>query len=61
MNTNPDEATLALWLDDELTGEQLAAVEAWAANQPEKIAAREGIRRWRATMAAAIPASEEPP
>ncbi len=61
MNTNPDEASLALWLDDELTGEQLAAVEAWAATQPEQIAAREDIRRWRATMAAAIPASEEPP
>ena len=32
MNTNPDEATLALWLDDELHGEELAAVEAWAAD-----------------------------
>lgn len=61
MNTNPDEAALALWLDDELTGEQLAAVEAWAAGQPEQLSAREDIRRWRATMAAAIPASEEPP
>lgn len=61
MNTNPDEATLALWLDDELTGEALAAVEAWAVSQPGQIAAREDIRRWRATMAAAIPASEEPP
>lgn len=61
MNTNPDESTLALWLDDELTGDALAAVEAWAASQPEQLAAREGIRRWRATLAAAIPASEEPP
>lgn len=61
MNTNPDELTLALWLDDELTGDALAAVEAWAAGEPEQIAAREGIRRWRATMAAAIPAAEELP
>ena len=61
MNTNPDEATLALWLDDELTGEQLAAVEAWASRQPAQLVAREEIRRWRATMAAAVPVSVEPP
>lgn len=61
MNTNPDDATLALWLDDELTGEQLAVVEAWASRQPAQLAAREEIRRWRATMAAAVPASVEPP
>lgn len=61
MNTNPDESTLALWLDDELTGEELAAVEAWASNQPEQLAAREEIRQWRKTVAAAIPAAEEPP
>ena len=61
MNTNPDEVTLALWLDDELTGEELATVEAWAAGQPAQLAAREEIRRWRATVANAIPASEEPP
>ena len=61
MNTNPDESTLALWLDDELTGEELAAVEAWASNQPEQLAAREEIRQWRKTVAAAIPAVEEPP
>ncbi len=61
MNTNPDEATLALWLDDELTGAEQAAVEAWAIQQPEQITAREEVRRWRATFSAAIPASEEPP
>lgn len=61
MNTNPDEATLALWLDDELTGAELAAVEAWAAGQPEQLAAREEIRGWRRTMAAVVPACEEPP
>lgn len=61
MNTNPDEAKLALWLDDELTGEDLATVEAWAMSQPGQIAAREETRNWRATLAAALPASEEPP
>ncbi|RYD21327.1 MAG: hypothetical protein EOP88_11785 [Verrucomicrobiaceae bacterium] len=61
MNTNPDESTLALWLDDELTGEELAAVEAWAASQPEQLAAREEIRQWRKTVATALPAVEEPP
>jgi hypothetical protein len=61
MNTNPDEAALALWLDDELTGEQLAAVESWAVKHPEQLAAREEIRRWRSTVATALPATEEPP
>jgi hypothetical protein len=61
MNTNPDEATLALWLDDELAGDALAAMEAWAASQPAQLAAREETRRWRATLAAALPAAQEPP
>jgi hypothetical protein len=61
MNTNPDEATLALWLDDELAGADLAAVEGWALTRPEQLAAREEIRRWRATVASAMPAFEEPP
>ncbi len=61
MNTKPDDTTLALWLDDELEGEDLARMEAWAADQPEQLAAREEIRRWRAMIGACIPASEEPP
>lgn len=61
MNTNPDESTLALWLDDELTGEQLANVESWAVAHPDQLAAREAVRQWRATIASAIPAVEEPP
>ena len=36
MNTNPDETTLALWLEDELTGAELAAMDAWAADMPEQ-------------------------
>lgn len=61
MNTNPDETKLALWLDDELTGDDLAAMDAWAAKMPEQLAAREELRSFRKMMAGALPASEEPP
>jgi anti-sigma factor RsiW len=61
MNTNPDETKLALWLEDELPEEEFAAFEAWATCQPEQIAARAQIRRWRELIASAIPAGEEPP
>ena len=61
MNTSPDETKLALWLDDELEGEELAAFEAWVADQPQHLAAREEVRRWRQMIAATVPASEEPP
>ena len=61
MNTSPDETKLALWLDDELEGEELAAFEKWVSGQPEHLAAREEVRRWRKRIAAAVPASEEPP
>ena len=52
---------LALWLDDELHGEELVAFEAQAGHRPELIAARAEIRRWRELVAATIPAVEEPP
>lgn len=61
MNTNPDEVTLALWLEDELSGEELAAMEAWAANESDQLAAREQARHWRATVAAVMPGTVEPP
>jgi hypothetical protein len=61
MNTNPDDTMLALWLDDELHGEELAAFESKAANRAEMLAAREEVRRWRAMIAAVLPAAEEPP
>jgi anti-sigma factor RsiW len=61
MNTNPDETRLAMWLDDELTGADLAEMEAWAATRPEQLAAREDVRSFRKMMAANLPASEEPP
>ena len=61
MNINPDETRLALWLEDELHGEELAAFEATLADRPELHAAREEARRWRDMMFAALPSSEEPP
>ena len=61
MNTNPDETKLALWLDDELTGTELAEMNEWAAAHPEHLAAREELRKFRNTLAQNIPASEEPP
>lgn len=60
MNTNPDETKLALWLEDELHGEELATFELWVAGNPEHLAARDEIRRWRGMMAT-VPAAEEPP
>lgn len=61
MNTNPDDTTLALWLDDELTGEELAGMNAWALDKPEQIDAREELRAFRKMMSENISASEEPP
>jgi hypothetical protein len=61
MNTYPDDTRLALWLDDELDGEELAAFEKWAAQDPALLASREDARRWRAMIADAMPREEEPP
>jgi hypothetical protein len=61
MNTTPDETRLALWLEDELQGEELAAFETWVADRPEHLAAREDLRCWRRMMAEGLPCEEEPP
>jgi hypothetical protein len=61
MNTTPDDVMLALWLDDELEGDALVAVEAWAADKPDQLAAREEVRRWRKQVAGAMPREIEPP
>src|SRR5690606_5047683 len=61
MNTTPDEVLLALWLDDELQGEELARVESWALTQPDQLAAREEVRAWRQTVSSVLPAEVEPP
>jgi len=61
MNTNPDETKLAMWLDDELNGTDLAEMETWAETQPEQIAARDELRNYKTLMSENIPASEDPP
>lgn len=61
MNTTPDETLLALWMEDELHGEEFATVDAWASARPEHLAARESLRGWKRQVSSAIPASEEPP
>lgn len=61
MNTNPDETRLALWLDDEIEGTELAEMDAWAADKPDQLAAREELRSYRAMMEENVPASVEPP
>ena len=61
MNTKLDETTLALWLDDELHGAELAAFEVSLAGEGELLARREAVRSWRRTLGAALPAVEEPP
>jgi hypothetical protein len=61
MNTNPDETKLALWLDDELTGTELAEMNAWAEAHPEHLVARTELRKFREMLTQNLPASEEPP
>jgi hypothetical protein len=61
MNTNPDETRLAMWLDDELSGAELAEMDAWAEAQPEHLATREEVRKLRGMLKENIPASEPPP
>jgi hypothetical protein len=61
MNMNPDETKLALWLDDELGGSELAEMNAWSATRPEQLAARERLRKFRGMLAENLTASEEPP
>lgn len=60
MNTQPDDETLALWLDDELEMEAHAAVEMWASGQPDQLAARQAIRDWRQQLSAVMPKVIEP-
>ena len=57
----PDEEMLALWVEDELTGESAAAVNAWASAQPEWLARRGEAREIKALLRGNLPAVEEPP
>ncbi len=57
----PDEELLALWVEDELDGSSAAAVEAWAASQPEWLERREQARQLKPLLQAALPGREDPP
>ncbi len=61
MNMNPDEITLARWLDDELSGQEHSDMEAWASRNPEQLEAREELRNLRKVLQDNLVASEEPP
>lgn len=57
----PDEEVLALWVEDELQGPEAAAVDAWAATQPEWLEHRAQAREMKSLLRAHLPAAEEPP
>lgn len=57
----PDEEMLALWVEDELTGESATTVNAWAAAQPEWLARRDEARQIKQLLRGSLPAVEEPP
>ncbi|MGB6223399.1 hypothetical protein [Haloferula sp.] len=61
MNTKPDDELLALWVEDELNGESLSSVDAWASTQAEWVERREQARSWKSLSAGVLPASEEVP
>lgn len=61
MNTNPDDYTLLLWLEDELADTEQMLVDAWAADQPIWLEKRESSRRWRAQMSNIMSHSVEIP
>ena len=58
---NPDDEQHALWLEDELDGPALEAMERRMATCPEQLAARDDVRQWKRFMAAALPSEAEPP
>ena len=60
MNTNPDNQTLLLWLEDELASDSQAHVDQWAAAQPEWLAKREAAREWRTQLSRVMVREELP-
>jgi hypothetical protein len=61
MNTNIDETSLARWLEDDLTGAELAAVETAVGGDESLLALRATTRALRRDLSALLPAVEEPP
>lgn len=60
MNTKIDETLLARWLEDELTGPELASFEAAIRGDEELCTLRRTVRALRQDLPALIPAVEEP-
>ena len=60
-NQAPDEAMLTLWIDGELSGDELAQVELWAQDHPGLLAERDAVRAMQSNIQANMPASVEPP
>ena len=61
MNTKPDDELLALWVEDELSGDSLSAVDAWASKQTEWLERREQARSWKSLIDGVLPESEDVP
>jgi hypothetical protein len=61
MNTSPDNQSLFLWLEDELTSTEQPMVDAWCASQPEWLAKRDAVRSWKASLPTVMAAGLEPP
>jgi hypothetical protein len=61
MNTKTDDTTLALWLDDELQGAELAAFENSLNGAEDLLARRQQVREWRAAIGSVMPIALEPP
>jgi hypothetical protein len=61
MNMNPDNQTLLLWLEDELSEDDQLRVDEWAADQPMWLAKRNDSRQWRSQMSRIMPHGEEVP
>lgn len=61
MNTNPDNQTLLLWLEDELASDAQARIDQWAAAQPEWLAKRDAARQWRSQLSRVMATSDAMP
>ena len=60
MNTNPDNDTVLLWLDDELEGAALTEMNLWARSQPQLLTRREELRQWKRCAQRALPLATLP-
>ncbi|MGJ8675942.1 MAG: anti-sigma factor family protein [Akkermansiaceae bacterium] len=59
--TSPNEATLTLWMDGELKGDELKYVELWVQEHPEILAERDAVQAMNQQISTHLPNSIEPP